>query len=124
MTDAMLEDILNRADLPRQVAHNLVFKCRVYWLKDELQKDVVENQLKVNGYSTFWGRYNYFNGLFLQEESKISPRIVARGKIESLHHRILIISDDAVFLYLNRLYGLVIPPEASMPKDPNVFYLS
>ena len=122
MADRTIDDILNRMNLPRQVAHNLVFKCRVYRLKDGLQKDEAEKELKAQGYSTFWGLHNYFNNLFLQDEIRISPRIAhaVLAKTESRRHRILLASEDAAFLCLNRFYGLVVPPTSN---DPDVFFI-
>ena len=124
MVDTKLEGILGRNDLSRDVAHDLVFNCHVYRLKDELQKQAVEQELKTLGYSAYWDRHNYFNNLFLQNRVRISPRIAhaALARTAFQQHKDLLVSEDAVFLHINRVYGLVIPP-AEISMDRNTFFI-
>lgn len=124
MVDVKLESIIERNGLPRDAAHDLAFACRVYRLRNELSKEVVMKELKTLGYSTYWDSHNYFNSLSVQNRVRISPRIAhaALAKTAFQQHRDLLISGEAVFLHINRVYGLMIPP-AETSGNPDTFFI-
>ena len=122
MAETKLQEILEKHELLRKVSNDLAFNCQVYRLKNDLQKEAVNKELKTLGYSTYWDSHNYFNSL-LQNRVRISPRIAhaALARTVSQLHRDLLFSGNAVFLYCGN-YGLVMPP-TEKSGDSDTFFI-